>query len=124
MDIRPAEASELDALTTLWHDGWQDAHAAIVPAELALQRTLDSFRRRLTAALADLRVAGPLGAPLGFHQLKGDELYQLYVAAAARGTGVAAALIRDAEAQLAARGYATAWLACAIGNHRAARFYE
>jgi hypothetical protein len=30
----------------------------------------------------------------------------------------------DAEARLAARGVRTAWLACAIGNRRAARFYE
>jgi hypothetical protein len=33
-------------------------------------------------------------------------------------------LIADAEALLAARGVATAWLDCAIGNARAARFYE
>ena len=33
-------------------------------------------------------------------------------------------VVRDAERRLAARGVATAWLACAIGNERAARFYE
>jgi len=33
-------------------------------------------------------------------------------------------LIADAEARLAARGVETAWLACAIGNERAAKFYE
>ncbi|MDZ5695843.1 GNAT family N-acetyltransferase [Chelativorans sp. M5D2P16] len=42
----------------------------------------------------------------------------------ARGSGVAAALIADAEARLAGSGVETAWLACAIGNERAARFYE
>jgi ribosomal protein S18 acetylase RimI-like enzyme len=56
--------------------------------------------------------------------IKDDELYQLYVARQARGTGAAAALIADGEARLAAHGFATAWLACAIGNDRAARFYE
>jgi ribosomal protein S18 acetylase RimI-like enzyme len=56
--------------------------------------------------------------------VNGDELYQLYVSAAARGTGVAAALVADAEVRIAATGAATAWLACAIGNDRAARFYE
>ncbi len=30
----------------------------------------------------------------------------------------------DAEARLAADGVEIAWLACAIGNERAARFYE
>ena len=42
----------------------------------------------------------------------------------ARGTGAAAALMADAEGRLAASGVTTAWLACAIGNDRAARFYE
>ena len=56
--------------------------------------------------------------------LKGDELYQLFVVADSRGTGVAATLMDDAERQLASRGVSTAWLACAIGNDRAARFYE
>jgi ribosomal protein S18 acetylase RimI-like enzyme len=51
-------------------------------------------------------------------------VYQFYVAEAARGTGVASALMADAEATLAARGVDTAWLACAIGNDRAARFYD
>ena len=56
--------------------------------------------------------------------MKDDELYQLFVTARARGSGVAAALVTDAEARLSARGVTTAWLACAIGNERAARFYE
>jgi ribosomal protein S18 acetylase RimI-like enzyme len=78
----------------------------------------------MRAAINDVRVVGPSGAPLGFHLLKDDELYQLYVSAQARGSGVAAALIADAEARLAERGIETAWLGCAIGNERAARFYE
>ena len=124
MTVRNAEEFELDRLATLWYDGWQDAHAAIVPVELTRLRTLASFRERLQHALPFIRVAGPLGAPLGFTIVKDDELYQLFVAAAARGTGVAATLIEDAEALLAQRGVAVAWLACAIGNDRAARFYE
>jgi ribosomal protein S18 acetylase RimI-like enzyme len=56
--------------------------------------------------------------------VKGDELYQLYVSAMARGSGVAAALMADADAQFLANDVKTAWLACAIGNDRAARFYE
>jgi GNAT superfamily N-acetyltransferase len=53
-----------------------------------------------------------------------DEVYQLYVTAASRGSGIAAALIADAEARLSKAGIATAWLACAIGNDRAVRFHE
>jgi GNAT superfamily N-acetyltransferase len=124
MNVRPAERAELDRLARIWHDGWHEAHALLVPPELTALRTLDNFRDRLDAALASIRVVGEPGAPVGLCIVKGEELYQLFVAEAARGTGVAAALIADAEARLAARGVATAWLACAIGNNRAARFYE
>jgi GNAT superfamily N-acetyltransferase len=124
MDVRAADPTELDRLTEIWYDGWHDGHARLVPPELTRLRTFDSFRKRLAAVLTDTRVVGAPGAPVGFHVIKGDELYQLFVAAEARGTGVAAALIADAEARLSASGVTTGWLACAIGNHRAARFYE
>jgi ribosomal protein S18 acetylase RimI-like enzyme len=61
---------------------------------------------------------------VGFCIVKGSELYQLFVAAQSRGSGVAAALMAHAEARLSDNGVETAWLACAIGNERAARFYE
>ena len=95
-----------------------------MPAALTRARTLENFAERMTAGLADVRVIGPRDAPLGFAMFKGDELYQFYVSSAARGTGVAAALMADAEAQLSEHGVATAWLACAVGNSRAAKFYE
>jgi GNAT superfamily N-acetyltransferase len=123
-DVRAAAESELDALASLWYEAWQEAHAHLVPAELTRLRTLETFRERLAANIANTRVAGPLGAPLGFCIVRGDQLDQLFVSAQARGTGVAAALVADAEARLAGQGVKTAWLSCAIGNDRAARFYE
>jgi ribosomal protein S18 acetylase RimI-like enzyme len=124
MDVRTAEEAEIDRLAQLWYDGWHDSHAQIVPLELVRLRTVESFRQRLQAALPDIRVVGTSGAAVGFCIVKGDELYQLFVSAQSRGSGVAAALIADAEARLSAAGVETAWLACAIGNERAARFYE
>lgn len=121
--LRNAEVFESDTLAELWHSGWQDTHAAILPPELARHRTLDSFRQRMRAHLADVRVAGEIGNPLGFSMLKDDELYQFYVSAETRGTGLAPELLQDAERALRARGVVNAWLACAIGNERAARFY-
>ena len=122
--VRGAQPSEIESLARVWYDAWRDAHAQIVPAELTRLRTLENFTTRLAADLSDVRVVGDVGNPLGFHQVKENELYQLFVAASARGTGVAAALIADAEQQLADAGVEVAWLACAIGNERAARFYE
>lgn len=122
--VRKADEGELDHLASLWFEGWHEAHAPIVPAELTRLRTLENFRSRLQAQLAEIRVIGPTGSPEGFAIVKGDELYQLFVSPQARGSGMAAVLIADAEARLARRGVSTAWLACAIGNERAARFYE
>lgn len=124
MDVRPADATDLDQLARVWFDGWHEAHAHLAPPEVTKHRTFDSFRARLPSLLADTRVIGPPGAPTGFCIIYGDELYQLFVAPESRGTGAAAALIGDAERRLAKNGVATAWLSCAIGNHRAARFYE
>jgi ribosomal protein S18 acetylase RimI-like enzyme len=49
---------------------------------------------------------------------------QVYVAAAHRGTGVADALLTEAERLVGAAGHHRAWLAVAPGNTRARRFYE
>jgi ribosomal protein S18 acetylase RimI-like enzyme len=56
--------------------------------------------------------------------IKGDERYQHPVSSEARCSGVAAALIAEAEARLAERDVGRGRLACAVGNDRAARFYE
>ena len=124
MVVRDAEEADLDRLAHVWHQGWHEAHGPVVPAELTRLRTLESFRARLEAALPATRVVGPRGAAVGFHVVKDDELNQLYVAPEARGAGVANALRSDAEERLRQHGIETAWLACAIGNNRAARFYE
>ena len=115
---------DVDALAILWYDGWHEAHAHLVPVELTHLRTLENFRDRLRAGLENVRAVGPSGDPLGFSMLRGDELYQLYVSRHARGGGVATMLIADAETRLAEAGVEIAKLDCAIGNLRAARFYE
>jgi GNAT superfamily N-acetyltransferase len=95
-----------------------------MPADLTRLRTLENFQQRLPELLPDTRALDSSGGLAGFFILKGDELYQFFVARDARGTGVAQTLIADAEEQLSQRGVTLAWLACAIGNNRAARFYE
>lgn len=124
MQVRDAEIADVPRLARIWYDGWQDAHADILPAEIKRVRTLERFDQHLRKVLGDTRVVGPSGAPIGLCIMKGDELNQLYVATQARGTGAAQELIADAEARLAAKGAPLIWLACAIGNDRAARFYE
>jgi GNAT superfamily N-acetyltransferase len=122
--LRDAQPADVDRLAQIWHVAWQEAHASLMPEELKRLRTLESFRDRLRKRLASTRVAELNGEVVGFCTLKADELYQLFVSAPARGRGVAAALVADAETRLGQGGVRTAWLACAIGNDRAARFYE
>lgn len=124
IEVRPAEKTELDRLAAIWHDVWHETHAPLMPDELTRLRTIDNFRDRLEAILPDIRVVGRVGSPVGFCIIKGGELYQLYLSRDARGTGAAAALLADGEERIAATGFAIAWLACAVGNERAARFYE
>jgi ribosomal protein S18 acetylase RimI-like enzyme len=124
MNVRAANEADVDQLTQIWYDGWHDAHARIVPAALTRLRTLKSFRDRLHAGLDAVRVVEVSGSVAGFSMMRGAELYQFYVAASCRGSGAAAILMADAEAQLTERGIDVAWLACATGNDRAARFYE
>lgn len=49
MDLRAAKDPDVDRVARVWHEGWHDAHAAIVPAELTLVRTLESFRQRMSS---------------------------------------------------------------------------
>ncbi|MEX3014592.1 GNAT family N-acetyltransferase [Gymnodinialimonas hymeniacidonis] len=122
--IREATGADLDPLAQVWHDAWHEAHAAHVPQELVDLRTLADFRARLPLMLPDLRTAGAPSAPLGLCVIRDDEMQQLFVAPAARGTGLAAALLHDAEARLAASGVTEAWLDVVIENARAIRFYQ
>ncbi len=124
LDVRPARDGDLIALTRVWCDGWHDAHDTIVPAALIALRTPESFLTRLRAELHAVRIVVNADAPVGFAMLRDAEVYQFYVARSARGTGAASVLMRDTEAQMAASGIRGAWLGCAVGNTRAARFYE
>ena len=124
VEIRDAEEGEIGRLARLWYDSWQDAHAKIVPVELPRLRTVERLEERLVAMLPNVRVVDLSGEPAGLCATKDDELYLLYLTAEARGSGVAAVLLADAETRLAQGGVEVAWLACAIGNDRAARFYE
>ena len=123
MPVRDAEPSDIEQLAVIWHAGWHEAHAALFPP-LVPMRSLQSFRDRLPGLLSSTRVGLHDECVAGLCVLKGEELYQMYVAAPFRGVGVAKELIADAERRLKQDGVQVAWLACAIGNDRAARFYE
>ena len=124
MDIRNARNEDIDSLARLWFKSWHDAHAMLVPPDVVRHRTLASFEGRLRTELGEVRVEGPAGRPTGLCLLAGDELSQLFVSSESYGSGTAGKLERDAEQRFRQRHVSRAWLACAVGNERAARFYE
>jgi GNAT superfamily N-acetyltransferase len=122
--IRPAAAQDALAIAEIWESAWRDAHLGNVPDSLVDIRTADSFRERAAARVPETSVAVVDGVVIGFVTLEEDELEQLFVDRAHRGTGVADALMADAERRLGEAGHRQVWLAVVSGNARARRFYE
>ena len=124
MTLRAARAQDAGEIAEIWRLGWRDGHLGLVPQELVDARTEASFRTRASSRTSDTTVAIVDGAVVGFVMVVDDEVEQVYVAAAHRGTGVAKALIGEAERQVEANGHGKAWLAVVAGNARARAFYE
>jgi GNAT superfamily N-acetyltransferase len=122
--LRKGNADDAADLAEIWHLGWRDGHLGLVPQELVEARTENSFRARALQRAGEATVGVVDGAMAGFVIVVDDEVEQVYVAAAHRGTGVADALMREAERQVRANGHARAWLAVVAGNARARAFYE
>jgi ribosomal protein S18 acetylase RimI-like enzyme len=122
--IRPGRAEDVDDIADIWRLGWRDGHDGLVPQALVDARTDESFRVRASRRAEETTVAVVGEAIAGFVMVVDDEVEQVYVSAAFRGTGVAAELMREAERQVRANGHAKGWLAVATGNARARAFYE
>lgn len=121
MQIRPAKTDDIGAIAKLWHAQWHSAHAAVVDADLVLSRVAAEFDARTKAHLPQTYVAEVDGVLAGFFMIEGDELYQFYVGSGHQGSGLAQGMMAQAEALLPKP---RVWLACSVGNDRAARFYE
>jgi GNAT superfamily N-acetyltransferase len=124
MTVRPAVHDDAKVIAEIWHAGWRDAHVGHVAEDLLAERTAAAFEVRAPGRVGDASVAVIDGAVAGFVVVVDDEVEQVYVAAHYRGSGVAAALLAEAERRVRANGHERAWLAVVPGNARARRFYE
>ena len=124
--LRPATADDVDAIATLFHEGWHDVHPGRVPDGLTERRSPEAFHDRVAhrvAATAETPGAAVDGTIAGFVMVSGDEAEQVYVDRGFRGSGAATLLLSEAERQIAAGGHDIAWLAVVRGNARAQAFY-
>jgi GNAT superfamily N-acetyltransferase len=122
--VRKATSNDVGDVVRIWHSGWQDGHVGHVPPELVVHRNETQFVSRARERLECMWVAESHGQTMGFVVVKGDEVEQIYVDRTARGTGVAAMLLRKAEAEIRSAGHRRAWLAVVAGNQRARSFYS
>jgi putative acetyltransferase len=124
--LRPATDEDVEAIADLFHRGWHEVHPGRVPDGLTERRTREAFGDRVARRVAetdDTTVADADGEIAGFIMVAGDEAEQVYVDAAYRRTGVATALLTEAERQIGAAGHDAAWLVVVRGNERAQAFY-
>jgi len=122
--FRPADRGDSKVVADIWYQGWKDGHLGNVPDELVAIRTEESFGTRAADRLGDTVVAVVDEEIAGFVMVVDDEVEQVYVSQDHRGSGIAAALLTEAERLVAANGHGLAWLAVAPGNARARHFYE
>lgn len=111
-------------MVRIWHEGWLDAHTGHVPEGLLPHRQGEHFTQLAHGRLDAMWVAVVEADVAGFVVVQRDEIEQLYVDRARRGTGVAVTLLRKAETTIRLAGHGRAWLAVVTGNHRARTFYE
>ena len=124
--LRPATADDVDAIATLFHEGWHDVHPGRVPYGHTYRVTRVASHPRAAKGgpvTAQPTVAGVDGTIAGFVMVSGDEAEQVYVDRGFRGSGAATLLLSEAERQIAAGGHDIAWLAVVRGNARAQAFY-
>ncbi|WP_228829891.1 GNAT family N-acetyltransferase [Nocardia beijingensis] len=81
------------------------------PRHAARRPSRDSFDVRAAERVGENVVATVDGVVAGFVMVDRDEVDQVYVAAAHRGTGSAALLLAAAEERVRAEGHARAWFA-------------
>mgnify|MGYP001793675806 CR=1 FL=1 len=123
VSIRSLTFDDRDELINLWHNGWHDAHANIVPEGVLRYRTLECFEEWFRGSADQFHVAVDNGV-LGFVSMQGSEIVKLYVDPTARGAGIASKLLFHGERELYNEGVTDGVLLCTAGNARAQRFYN
>ncbi len=120
MEIRSYRDSDHDAVVSLWREVFPDAPPRNDPMR-DLARKLDVQPELLLVALGD---AGLIGTTMAGYDGHRGWVYLVAVAHAARGRGVASALMQETEARLAALGCPKLNLQVRASTPEIVQFYE
>jgi GNAT superfamily N-acetyltransferase len=123
--LRKGTPGDVEAVAWIWLAGWADGHVGNVPDGLVPHRQdPEQYRSRAQDRVDQTWVAESNdGRILGFIVVRDDEVEQVYVDRGARGTAVAAQLLRRGEDEIRRAGHTRGWLAVVAGNARARAFY-
>lgn len=122
--VRPLTPEDAPQVVALWHQGWHDAHDALLPAEFLPARGEGFFADRLGAWTGTVLGASVDGDLAAVALVKGTELHQIVVAPRLRGTGLAQRMLSAVEERIVGTGGMECTLLCALGNDRGLRFFE
>lgn len=137
MAIRLAEAGDARAIAEVQVASWHAAYRGLMPDERLDAFTVEvreaAWRRNLAGGDSPARttVLEQGGRVVGFASVGPSrsadgwgEVWALYAAPEAWGTGAGRALLADGLAWLAGRGLPRVMLWVLVGNQRAIRFYQ
>jgi GNAT superfamily N-acetyltransferase len=123
--IRRATTADRRDIAHAYHAFWHETHAHLESLQVAADRDVAFFERRLANARIPPRIArAPDGSVQGFVIWHRYWVQSVYLAPAARGSGLGARLLAEAERHIAARGHKRVALICIVGNFGARAFYE
>ncbi|CAN5753214.1 GNAT family N-acetyltransferase [soil metagenome] len=138
--LRRARTSDARAIADVHVRTWREAYRDLLPADFLAALDTDSRERHWSAELSVMPaermpwLADANGEVAGFASIgpsrdpdagpASGELYAIYVLPEYWARGVGADLLRRAEHDLLAHGYAEATLWVLADNQRACRFYE
>jgi GNAT superfamily N-acetyltransferase len=123
--IRRANTADRRDIARTYHALWHETHAHLESLQVAADRDVAFFEKRLANVRIPPRIArAPDGSVLGFVIWDRDWIRSLFLAPTSRGNGLGARLLLEAERRIADRGHKRVALICIVGNFGARAFYE
>ncbi|WP_207461347.1 GNAT family N-acetyltransferase [Azospirillum sp. SYSU D00513] len=122
--IRPATAADLPSLTDTIRRAWIFAYGQILPFDVIQRWACEDWSGNQAAEQwPEITVYEHEGRAVGMVRTEGPDISDLFVHPSCHRRGIGTALLRHAEARVAADGYEDAEVGVVDGNLTALSFY-